>query len=257
MSRAAAVIAAQDIQTYNGTSLDPANGFFYTPAYDLLNQQPLANNTFTPPTKSNQAFNLTTLSGMLVPRIEMSSSAWLKCYIENHSFFTQFNAAYYAAVTADPTAANDVNRLRSYAKSADPQVELQDFDAWFEQQYVLDTSVTPGPKLYSYVQPTFPSTSQNNDSGAAIFLIYYQTDGTGDETDLADQPGHLLGLHLLQPAVPAVVRAPCRSRTGSGPSRRSSSISEGRQPTRCASRWISRSIRKPIASTSRPAKPGC
>lgn len=185
MSRAAAVIAAQDIQTYNSTPLDPANGFFYTPAYDLLNQPPLANNTFTPPTKSNQAFNLTTLSGMLVPRIEMSSSAWLKCYIENHSFFAQFNAAYYAAFTADATVANDVNRLRALAKSANPQVELQDFDAWFEQQHVLDTSITPGPKLYTYVQPTFPSNAQNNDSGAAVFLIYYQTDATGDETDLS------------------------------------------------------------------------
>ncbi|HLJ55934.1 MAG TPA: FlgD immunoglobulin-like domain containing protein [Chthonomonadaceae bacterium] len=185
MARTAAVIAAQDIQTYNGVSLDPANGFFYTAAYDLLNQPPLANNTFTPPTKSNQDFNLTTLSGMLVPRVEMSSTAWLKCYIENHSFFTQFNTAYYAAVAADPTVANDVTRLRGFAKAADPQVELQDFDTWFEQQYVLDSSVTPGPKLYTYIQPTFPSTSQNNDSGAAIFLIYYQTSSTGDETDLS------------------------------------------------------------------------
>jgi len=71
---------------------------------------------------------------MLVPRLEMSSSAWLKCYIENHSFFTQFNAAYYAAVTADPTAANDVNRLRSLHKSANPIVHLQRLDTWLEQQ---------------------------------------------------------------------------------------------------------------------------
>ncbi len=185
MGRAAAVIAAQDIQTYNQTLLDPANGFFYTAGYDLLNQPALANNTFTPPTKSNQAFSSTTLSGMLVPRIEMASTAWLKCYIENHSFFQQFNAAYYAAAIADHTAANDVNRLRSYARTADPNVELQTFDVWFEQQHVLDTSVTPGPKLYSYVQPTFPSTSQANDSGAAVFLIYYQTSVSGDETDLS------------------------------------------------------------------------
>jgi len=184
MARAAAVIAAQDIQTFNGQSLDPANGFFYEPAYDLLNQQPLSNNTFTPPTKSNQPLNATTLSGMLIPRLAMSSTAWLKCYIENHSFFQQFNAAYYTAVLADPTAANDVNRLRSFARAADPQVELQDFDQWFEQQYVLDSSVTPGPKLYAFTLPTFPSTSAANDSGAAIFLVYYQTDANGDETDL-------------------------------------------------------------------------
>lgn len=185
MARAAAVIAAQDIQTYNGTPLDPANGFFYTAFYDILNQPALANNTFTPPTKSNQPFNLNTLSGMLVPRIEMSSTAWLKCYIENHSFFQQFNAAYYTAVRADATVANDVNRLRSYARAADPTVELQDFDSWFEQQHVLDTSITPGPKLYAYVQPTFPNSTSHGDGGAAIFLVYYNTSSTGDETDLS------------------------------------------------------------------------
>ncbi len=190
MARAATVVAAKDlVNAPDGTPLDPANGFYYTPYYDLLNQPPLGNNTFTPPTQSNQAFSPTTLSGMLIPRLQMSSTAWLKCYIENHNFFSQFNAAYFDADSANVSTANDINALRTIVRSVLPVVEAQPFDQWYEQQFVLDTSVTPGPKLYVDVQPTFPSNTQGDDSGAAAFLIYYNTaltpSGLGDETDLS------------------------------------------------------------------------
>lgn len=198
MARAAAVVAAKDISSYTNsvtgtvTPLDPTNGFYYTPYYDLENQPALGNNTFTPPTKSNQAFNPASLSGMLIPRLQMSSMAWLKCYIENPSFFSQFNSAYYDADSANVNTANDINALRTIAKSVLPSVEGQPFDTWYEQQYVLDTSVTIGPKLYAYTQPTFPddttSTTNPLGGGAAVFLIYYNTtltsSGQGDESDL-------------------------------------------------------------------------
>ena len=181
MGRAAAVVAARNLQAQ--VTVDPANGFYYTPNYDLLNQPPLGNNTFTPPTKSNQDFNPTTLSGMLIPRMQMSSTAWLKCYIENPLFFKNFNAAYYAAQAADPTVANDVLRLRSLAAGVVPQVEGLPFGEWYERQYVLDTSVTPGRKLYVYAFPTFPTTGSSGDSGAAAFVVYYDTTTGGDEVD--------------------------------------------------------------------------
>lgn len=188
MARAVAVIAASDLQTYPGTTtaIDPANGFYYTPDYDLLNQPPLGNNTFTPPTKGAEpgpTVNPTQYGGMIIPRLQMSGSAWLKCWIENPSFFQQFNTAYYTAFNADPTAANDVNRLRGYAAAADPSVEGQPFDAWYEQQFVLDTSVTVGIKLYAHVFATFPDSTTGAPAGAGIYLIYYQTSTTGDETD--------------------------------------------------------------------------
>lgn len=192
MGRAAALVCARDLQaifTENGqavTAAANALSFYYTPFYDLLNQPPLGNNTFTPPTKSNQDLDqntLTTLAGMLVPRLQMSSTAWLKCFIENSGFFQNFNAAYYAAYAQDATIANDTNRLRALAAAAVPSVEGMPFDDWFERQYVLDTSVTPGRKLYAYTQPTFPTGAQGDDSGAAIFLVYYQTTTTGDELD--------------------------------------------------------------------------
>src|SRR5262249_17312164 len=175
-------------QLTGNNAVDPNNSFYYTPYYDLLNQPPLGNNTFSPPSKSDQPFVVNTLSGMLVPRLQMSSTAWLKCYIENPNFFVAFNTAYYAGYAANHNVANDVNALRGYAKQAVPNVEQQPFDTWFEQQFVLDTSVTPGPKLYAFSFPTFPTSTSQNDSGAGIFLVYYRTfltsSGAGDEQDL-------------------------------------------------------------------------
>ena len=185
MARAATVVAAKDIiNAPDGTPLDPTNGFYYTPYYDLLNQPALGNNTFTPPTQANAPFSPTTLSGMLIPRLQMASMAWLKCYIENHSFFAQFNAAYYAVDPANVSTANDINALRALVKGVLPTVEAQAFDLWYEQQFVLDTSVTPGPKLYADVSPTFPTDGTTSDGGAAVFLIYYNTTLQGDETNL-------------------------------------------------------------------------
>ncbi len=188
MARAVAIIAAQDLKSYpglSGTTIDPSNGFYYTPDYDILNQPPLGNNTFMPPTKGAQTgptINATQFGGMVIPRLQMSGSAWLKCYIENPSFFVNFNNAYYTAFTSDATVANDVNRLRTIAAAALPSIEGQPFDKWFEQQYVLDTSITVGSKLYAHTSATFPDSV--SPAGAAVFLIYYLTTSTGDEQDL-------------------------------------------------------------------------
>ncbi len=157
MARAAAVVTARNLQGQiagAGQAVNPANGFYFTGYYDLLNQPALGNNTFTPPTKSDQTFSATTLSGMLVPRLQMSSTAWLKCYIENPNFFKIFNTGdpggngtggYFGAHDADASVANDVSRLRTLAKVAVPNVEGQPFDLWFEGQYALDSSVFQGP----------------------------------------------------------------------------------------------------------------
>ncbi|MCW3054791.1 MAG: FlgD Ig-like domain, partial [Chthonomonadales bacterium] len=193
-ARAAAVIAAKDLVVApqdNVTPLDPTNGFYYTPYYDLLNQPALGNNTFTPPTQANGAFDAGTLSGMLIPRLQMSSTAWLKCYIEFPSFFKNFNAAYYDAFNTNGNTRNDITALRNLAKGIVPNVEAQAFDLWYEQQFVLDTSVTPGPKIYAFAGPTFPSEAGASNpigGGAAVFLVYYNTTltagGLGDETPL-------------------------------------------------------------------------
>lgn len=184
MARAVAVVAAVDLQstiTNLGQSVDPGNLFYYTPFYDLLNEPALGNNSFLPPTPAAAPLNNSTLAAMLVPRLEMASTAWLKCYIENPNFFSQFFAQYFTEFNSDPTAADDTGRLTTYAAQADPTVETLPFAQWLEQQYALDTSVTAGPKLYIFTTPT---PSDTGESGAAFDAIYYETGPTGDEANL-------------------------------------------------------------------------
>ena len=189
IARATACIAAQDLSANGffagfGASLDPidpVSSFFYTPYYDLLNQQALGTSSFFPPTPS--AAPVAGLGGMLVPRLQMASTVWTKCYIEDPSFFVKFNNAYYNAVTADPTVANNASRLRDLAANVLPTVEGLPFPLWYEQQYILDTSVTPGPKLFAYVQPTFPDSLGS--AGASALLVYYATAVNGDEKALS------------------------------------------------------------------------
>ncbi len=183
-ARAAAVIAAQNLQGRFPTTqtVDPAADFYYTPYYDLLNQQPLGNSTFFPPTKMAQPIS-GQFGGMLIPRLQMASTAWIKCYIENSQFFINFNNAYYDAWQLDHTVANDEGRLSALAAAAvGGTVEGQPFNQWFQQQYIFDTSVTPGAKTYAFVSPTLASSTQPQD-GAAVVLLYYSTTATGDEID--------------------------------------------------------------------------
>ncbi len=185
-ARAAASIAAQTLQGRfpNNATVDPAADFYYSPFYDLLNQPALGNSTFFPPTKMAQPIS-GQFGGMLIPRLQASSTAWIKCYIENSLFFQNFNNAYYDAWQADHTIANDETRLEALASTAvGGSVEGQPFSQWFQQQYVFNAGINPGPKEYVFVTPTLPSSTIPQD-GAAVIVLYYNTTTTGDEQDLS------------------------------------------------------------------------
>ena len=187
MARAVAVAAAvqQNPKDATGVAIDPVPTFFFTPYYDLLNQPPLGNTTFEPPTKSGQDLNF---GGMLIPRLQMSGTAWLKCYTEDAGFFVKFNNNYYNALAADPNAKNNVSTLRTIAQQslATGTVEGQDFQSWFEQQYIFDTSIRPGPKVYAFTFPTPADTASTiqKPEGFDTTLVYYQTTVGADELDL-------------------------------------------------------------------------
>ena len=191
IARAAAVIAAQDFnanQFFNTLGgfdpVDPVSGFYYTPYYDQLNQPSLGNPVFLPTSLQASKPVSGTLAGMFIPRLQMASTAFTKLYTEsNGSFFQNFNSAYYAAVSADDTVRMNTGALRDLAAGAVSSVEGQPFTAWYTQQYIFDTSVTPGPKLFAYSFPTFPDSSGN--AGAAILLVYYGTDKSGNESPLS------------------------------------------------------------------------
>lgn len=154
-------------------------GYYLLPVYDLLNQPALGNDRFL----SSSGWD-----GMFLWRNAMAAAAWLKVYTEQHDFFARFNATYYAQFTSD--LAGNVPALTSIAASVLPNgVEGLPFADWYRRQYVLDTSVTPGTKLFVYNAPLFPDRdhppSRNGWSQLAL-VHYYRTDGrTGAETPLS------------------------------------------------------------------------
>lgn len=174
---------------------DP-EGFFKTdpnfhalPFYDLLNQPALGNNVFIPPSLKQLPISEGQLGGMYLPRMQMVGSAWLKVYLEDSEFFKKFNAQYYAHYNPnEPTKlSGDIPRLKTIAASvlSAGTVEGLPFDRWYERQYVLDTSVSFGKKLYAWVVPNRADPGQEN-PGISIVLIYYQTGADGNETPLND-----------------------------------------------------------------------
>lgn len=163
--------------------------------YDLLNQPALGNDRFFPVSKTNGQANTASFPNMLVPRLMMSGSVWLKAMAESPSFLRDFNALYYAAFDADANLKNSTPGLKNIAAQAVPggNVEGMSFQNWYERQFVLDTSISPGVKLYTFLSPLRPNpaeTPPNDDDFAfASVLYYYQTtfdtQGNSDEVNLS------------------------------------------------------------------------
>jgi hypothetical protein len=163
--------------------------------YDLLNQPPLGNSTFFPSSEYYTPLDASsTLSGgaMFLPRLSMSSAAWLKVFIESQgTFFASFNAAYYTAFNADNTVAGNVPELTNLAAGVVGSVETLPFAQWYAQQYVLDTSVTTGDKLYAFVIPGNVGSSDDggdDTEASSIDLVNFVTTNMmtpGNETLLS------------------------------------------------------------------------
>lgn len=220
-ARAAASIVARD-PVFGFLDATANNKYSLLLFYDLLNQPPLANPTFFPPSQAN--VNLTegvfSIGKMFFPRLGMSGAAWLKVYIENPNFFRNFNAAYYARFdpNAQPSLAGNVPVLRQIASDAvregrpDDSVEGLPFQQWYERQYILDTSVAPGEKLFAFVIPADPDT--DNGQSALIVLIYFRTKANGDE-------------ELLQGRAYATYFDASNARVNLGPASEQAAIIEG------------------------------
>ncbi|MBD3292798.1 MAG: hypothetical protein GF393_07715, partial [Armatimonadia bacterium] len=158
--------AAKVIQTRPGVApgydpIDPGP-FYATSVYEAQNQQSLGGPTFFPASG---------WAGMLVWRTAMSRSAWFKCWVEDSQFFRRFNEAYYSAFTED--LPGDVPALRVLGAQVLPQVEGLPFQEWFQRQWVLDTSVRLGKKLFVWNIPLTQS--------IALIAEYYETTFDGDE----------------------------------------------------------------------------
>ena len=177
-ARAASSVIARDPQI---NFLDPtANSVLsYLRYYDLINHPALGNSTFFPASQKDiEIQGQLTYGKMHHVRLGMSGAAWLKVFIENPTFFRDFNAAYY---TQNAIAGN-VPALKQIANGLLPNgVEGKPFLDWYKEQYILDTSVTAGEKLYPILFPTDPDTTASNQQSALVILEHFRTDPTGDE----------------------------------------------------------------------------
>lgn len=204
-TRAAAVAAGEEIdkkivQQFPAGPLEPmdfvgrdigGDAFYYLMStYETLNQPALSNNTFfTSWVDTLQGGG--NFGGMIIPRLGMSSSAWLKVYIERlrtdgQSFFSLFNQQYYQQLSSNSGIAGNVPVLKGIAAGITPTVENIAFDSWFGRQYVFDTSVSLGKKLYAFTfPPDVPANPGTEGYSIPTFLIYYTTTSTGDETPLS------------------------------------------------------------------------
>jgi hypothetical protein len=164
--------AAYVIQTQPGVSagydpIDPGP-FYALSVYECENLPELGNSTYYPASGA---------ANMLVWRIAMARAAWLKCWIENPQFFAQFNQLYYASFA--PTLPGDIPSLKELAAQAVPTVEGQPFAEWYEHQYVLDTSVRLGPKLFTWNIPLTEA--------VGLIAELYETLPDGDERPFGGQ----------------------------------------------------------------------
>jgi len=143
MAKAAALLAYQNVMTFN------YDQFYYSeyllPTYDNFNQPELSTPTFFPPS-GNQY--------MSVWREGMALSAWLKVYIENPSFFKDFNTAYYQQYNASATITSNLASLKTMANNAaSHNVEGKTFLDWYPKQYVLVPEITLGNRLFFECTP--------------------------------------------------------------------------------------------------------
>ncbi|MCS7252880.1 MAG: hypothetical protein RMK18_05195 [Armatimonadota bacterium] len=167
MARAAAIIATRRLIPGFDPS-DPYDGdpLFLMPLYDLLNQPPLGNSVFMPPSGYQP---------MAIWRYGMSAAAWLKVAAEAPNLFRRFNESYYSFYDANASVplSGDVPALKRIVSQIVQRVEGLDFYDWYRRQHVLDTSVRAGFKLYVFNVPL--------EIGIIIGINYYRTTPTGDE----------------------------------------------------------------------------
>jgi hypothetical protein len=116
----------------------------------------------------------------ILVRYQLAGYAWAKLLLESPTAFVDFNAAYYAAVNADPTVVADEGALVAILRTIRPSVEGMGFDGWYAGQHVLNTHPASGYALFQRGRddsPTFARTSAS----------YFRRESDGSETVLAGQ----------------------------------------------------------------------
>lgn len=114
-------------------------------------------------------------------RYQLAGYAWAKPYLENPSFFVDFNAAYYAAVQLDPSVRWSEPGLRALVKAVQSGVEGLALEEWYASQFVLDPDPPLGEGLYQ-------SWAYDDDHWCWSRVNFFQREPWGTETPRAAAP---------------------------------------------------------------------
>jgi len=174
MARAAQLLAISEARPNFGFLARDFNLLFT--AYDVLNQPGLESPSFVPPPGGGEATVLRQALGTV--RAYLAQAAWLKAYAEQPGLFAAFNDAYYARLAGDATLAGNVPLLKVLMRQVAPTVEGMDFNDWYRRQYVLDTAVLPGGRLYVFNIPQKDFITGEPTNSLPMNVYHYDVDST-------------------------------------------------------------------------------
>lgn len=138
MTRAAEI----EVFVQSGGYIHPWNcnhSYTYDVFYDGLNR----------PAVSAKSGNLLGGSALGLLRYQLAGYAWSKAYLEDPSFFLNFNQEYYDQLTEDPSVRFSEEKLKEIFRSIKPTIEWQTFDDWYSKQYIMNTNPDTGYTVYT------------------------------------------------------------------------------------------------------------
>lgn len=158
--------------------------------YDWYNQPPLANDRFIAPNLKNLPLPPGgSLGGIYLMRYMMAGTAWAKVTTEWPGFLSTFLQQYYA----DPSIGGNVPALVALAQNAldtlnggpGATVEGSPFAEWYRRQYVLNTTVSRGKKVFVQAIPITFGLGGNDFGVFAVWVTYFETAAGGNEVLLS------------------------------------------------------------------------
>lgn len=204
MARAATtyLVSLTGFQTSFNPDLEPDlvqsildNSYDTSAYYDWYNQPPLGNNKFIPDNLRDLPLPFGgSLGGIFLMRYRQSGTAWSK-FIDPYgpAFFGSFLSSYYTQFNLDNSTASNVAALKVIAQGAmdtlnggpNATIEGQSFANWSKHQYILDTTISRGKRMF--VEPIPITTGLfGSDFGVfAIWATYFETLASGNETLLS------------------------------------------------------------------------
>ncbi|MCH8273636.1 MAG: hypothetical protein IH851_02465 [Armatimonadetes bacterium] len=155
--------------------------------YSWYNQPPLGNNRFIAPNLRNLPLPAGgSLGGLYLMRYRQAGTVWAKVLKEYPGFFSTFLPQYYLnpGISGDIPAlvALSQTTMDTLAGGPNATIEGRLFADWHRRQYILDTSVTRGRKVFVEAIPITFGLSGSDFGVFAFWASYFETiDQDGNE----------------------------------------------------------------------------